>query len=270
MAAGALGLLLAAAPAAAQPTGAGAQVAQQDLAQQLANPVANLISFPLQNNWDFGIGPDEEDWYATRYTVNIQPVIPFGLNDDWNLITRTIVPVISAGSPGPGVKGATGFGDVVQSFFFSPKDPVGGWIVGAGPAFLWPTGTDRLLGTDQWATGPTAVLLQQKGPWTYGGLVNHLWTYAGDEERDEVNATFMNPFLSYITAKKTTYTVSPEITYDWHNSQWVAPINLLVSQLVMAGRQPYSVGAGVRFYLEGPSGGPEWGIRFSFTMLFPK
>ena len=114
------------------------------------------------------------------------------------------------------------------------------------------------------------MALQQKGPVTYGALVNHLWTYAGDDDRADVNATFMNPFLSYITGTKTTFTISPEITYDWENSQWVAPLNFVVSQLMMAGKQPYSISGGLRFYLDAPTGGPAWGIRFNFTMLFPK
>jgi hypothetical protein len=240
--------------------------AQQDLAAQLANPIASLISVPLQNNWDFGLGQTD----ALRYTLNIQPVIPFTLNDRWNLITRTIVPVVSGNSPAPGVSGATGLGDIVQSFFFSPRAPVGGWVVGAGPALLYATGTDDFVGAGKWAAGPTAVLLQQKGPWTYGSLVNHLASYAGDDARADVNATFVNPFVSYITTTKTTFTVSPELTYDWERDQWIAPINLVMSQLLLAGRQPFSAAVGVRFYAESPTGGPAWGIRFGFTALFPK
>lgn len=243
---------------------------QEDLAAKLANPIANLISLPIQNNWDFGIGPDELDWNATKYLVNIQPVIPFSLNEDWNLITRTIVPVVAAGSPGPGVDGANGLGDIVQSFFVSPVKPVGGWIVGAGPAMLYATATDDLLGGGQWGAGPTAVLLQQRGPLTYGALANHIWSYAGDDDRSTVNATFINPFFSYISAKKTTYSLAPEITYSWTSSQWVAPVNLVVSQLMMAGKQPFSVGGGVRFYASTPDGGPAWGLRFQLTALFPK
>jgi len=236
-----------------------------ELAKKLANPVADLISVPIQSNYDFGIGPGD----GTRWTTNIQPVIPFGINDDWNVISRTILPVIDQQGITPG--GTTdefGLGDTVQSFFFSPKssDPI--W--GIGPAFLIPTATDSLLGSEKWGAGPTAVVLKQDGPWTYGALANHLWSFAGDDGRDEVNATFLQPFVSYITPTKTTITLNSETTYDWSNEQWNVPVNFIVSQLLKIGDQPVQLFAGARYFLETPDGGPEWGLRFGITFLFPK
>jgi len=146
---------------------------EAELAKKLQNPIANLISVPVQNNWDFGIGPAN----AMRYTANVQPVIPFTLTEDWNLITRTILPVIFAESPVKGGRDASGLGDVVQSFFLSPKDPLGGWIVGGGPVFLWPTATDSVLGSGKWGAGPTLVALRQEHGWTYGALANQIWSY---------------------------------------------------------------------------------------------
>jgi hypothetical protein len=240
--------------------------AEPDLAQQLANPVASLISVPFQANWDFGIGVND----ATRFTLNIQPVIPLSLNEEWNLIVRTILPVIDAESPAPGIDDASGLGDTVQSFFFSPKKPVGGWILAAGPVALWPTATDSQLGGEQWGAGPTALALRQKGPWTYGLLMNHLWSYAGDSARSEVNATFIQPFVSYITSTKTTFTINSETTYDWTHDQWSVPVNFVISQLFKVGSQPMQAFVGGRYYLEGPEGGPEWGLRAGLVLLFPK
>ena len=132
---------------------------EAELAKKLQNPIASLISVPIQNNWDFGIGAAN----AMRYTANIQPVIPFSLTKDWNLITRTIIPVIYAESSVPGGDHTAGLGDIVQSFFFSPKEPTsGGWIWGVGPVFLYPSATDDALGAEKFGLGPTAVLLKQQ------------------------------------------------------------------------------------------------------------
>ena len=246
--------------------GAGDEKSQYaELARQLSNPVASLISVPIQNNWDFGIGPAN----AMRYTANIQPVIPATLTKDWNLITRTILPVIYAESPIAGGSDRSGLGDVVQSFFFSPKEPVGGWILGAGPAFLWPTATDSALGTGRWSAGPTVVALRQEGGWTYGILANQLWSYAGWGDRN-VNASFLQPFVTYRTRTFTTFGVNTESTYDWDRSQWTVPLNVSVSQLLRIGKQPVQFGLGVRYYADKPAGGPDWGLRFTVTFLFPK
>src|SRR5262245_61421922 len=137
---------------------------EAELAQKLQNPVANLISVPLQSNWDFGNGQTN----AMRYTLNVQPVIPFSLTTEWNLITRTIMPIIHAESPVKGGRDKSGLGDILQSFFFSPVKPLGGWIVGVGPVFLYPSATDSALGGEKWGAGPTAVILHQESGWTYG------------------------------------------------------------------------------------------------------
>jgi len=238
---------------------------QAELAKKLSNPVASLISVPIQSNWDFGIGPDS----AMQYTVNIQPVIPFSISKDWNLITRTIMPVIHAESPVPGGDDRTGLGDILQSFFFSPKEPTGsGWIWGVGPVLLYPSGTDG-LSADKWGAGPTAVVLKQRNGWTYGLLANHVWSYAGSGP-SSVSATFLQPFLSFTTKTQTTYGLNTESTYDWHGDQWTVPVNLSVAQLVKIGRLPVQFQVGGRIYADKPDGGPDWGIRFAVTFLFPK
>ena len=238
-----------------------------ELAKKLQNPIADLISVPLQNNWDFGIGPAD----AMRYTVNIQPVIPVSLSTEWNLIIRTIMPVIYAESPVPGGDNKAGLGDITQSFFFSPKKPTsGGWIWGVGPVFLYPTATDSALGAEKFGLGPTAVVLKQEHGWTYGMLANHIWSVAGNGSRDNVSATFLQPFLTYTTQKFTTFGINTETTYDWEHNQATVPINWFVQQLVKIDKLPIAFQVGVRYYAEKPEGGPDWGLRFVTTLLFPK
>lgn len=238
-----------------------------ELAKQLSNPVAALISVPFQYNWDTNIGPADAD----RSLLNIQPVVPFSLSDDWNIISRTIIPVIDAESPVIGGEDHSGLGDIVQSVFIGPKLPTaGGWIWGAGPVFLLPSASVDAIGTEKWGAGPTAVALKQTNGWTLGILANHIWSFAGEDSRADVNATFLQPFLGYTTQTHTTVTLTPETTYDWDNEQWTVPVNLVVSQVVKLGNQPLSFALGYRNYVEGPDGGPDWGLRFVVTLLFPK
>ena len=239
--------------------------ADSSLAQQLQNPVAALISVPFQNNFDFGIGPSK----ATRYLLNVQPVIPFSLNANYNLISRTILPVISQGSVAPGASSVTGLGDITESLFLSPVAPFHGFIVGAGPAFLIPTATDSSLGGGKWGAGPTVVVLRQQNGWTYGALLNHIWSFAGPQSRPAVNSTFLQPFLSYTWKNGVSVTGNTESSYNWTARQWTVPLNLAASKVMVLGKQPVSFAIGGREYAVRPSGGPDWGVRFVVTLLFP-
>lgn len=261
-----LGIALFVGAAPAQQAGDDASAAE--LAKELANPLASLISVPVKMNWDTGYGPADAD----RTTWLVQPVIPFKLNSDWNLITRTIVPLhIRAQSPVAGGSTETGFGDITQSFFFSPKAPTAsGWIWGAGPALLYPTASNDRLGAEKWGAGPTVVGLKQANGWTYGALANHLWSFAGTDSRADLSVTMIQPFLSYSTPTARSYSVSTEATYDWKSEKWTVPLNLGVSQVMRIGGQPVSLGVTARVYLERPSGGPDWGLSAQATFLFPK
>jgi len=220
----------------------------------------------LQNNIFFGAGQK----HAPIYNMNIQPVIPFKLNEEWNLITRTIIPVIDQRDIPLGTD-KSGLGDITQSFFFSPKKPVGGWILAAGPVFLYPTASDDLLGGEKWGAGPTALALRQDGPWTYGVLANHIESFAGASDRAYISTTFVQPFLSYITKTKTTFGVNTESTYDWNGELWSVPVNATVSQLLKVGSQIFQVGIGARYWAESPENGSEdFGLRATLTFLFPK
>lgn len=249
---------------------------QAELAKKLANPIASLISVPLQSNWDFGIeAPDEAKKIpglhfrdAYRYTLNVQPVIPISISTDWNVITRTIVPIIHAESPIKEIDNETGFGDILQSFFISPKAPTsGGWVWGAGPVLLYPSGKDE-LSANKWGAGPTFVVLKQENGWTYGMLANHVWSLGGSGDND-INASYLQPFLAYTTKTYTTFTFNTESTYDWENSQWTVPVNLMAAQLLKIGDQPIQFQVGGKYYADKPEGGPDWGLRFAVIFLLP-
>jgi hypothetical protein len=238
------------------------------LAKALSNPVAALISVPMQLNYDsgYGAGGDGERW-----TLNVQPVIPVGISSEWNLISRTILPIVDQ-SDVIGNDSQSGLGDVLQSVFFSPKTPTAtGWIWGVGPALLLPTATDELLGAEQWAIGPTAVALKQTATgWTYGALVNHLLSVAGSDDRSDVNASFLQPFVSKSLGSGRTASINLESAYDWESQQWNVPLNVSYSKVTRLGAQLMSWQVGARGYIEKPDGGPDWGVRFVLTVLYPK
>jgi hypothetical protein len=245
-----------------------AQDSSTDLAKKLSNPIASLISVPFQFNYDHGYGPLDGD----KATLNIQPVIPMSLNEDWNLISRTILPVTWQNDIAGPSGSQFGLGDVVQSFFLSPAKPTGSGIIwGAGPVFLIPTATDDLLGGEKWGAGPTVVALKQEGPWTYGVLANHIWSFAGSDDRSDISSTFVQPFLSYTTPDAWTFALNTESTYDWEAEEWSVPINFTVSKLVKIDKKPISLTAGVRYWAAAPENGPEGvGFRLAVTFLFPK
>jgi hypothetical protein len=240
-----------------------------ELAQELSNPIADLISVPIQMNYDQNIGPLDDGW---KLQTNIQPVIPFHLNENWNLISRTIVPVIYQDDIFPGSGSDFGLGDINLSLFFSPKKPAfGGLLWGAGPVLLFPTATESLLGSKKWGAGPAAVVLALRGSWTVGALANHVWSYAGDSDRSDISNTFLQPFVAYTWPSAWTASVQSESTYNWKTENWSVPVNVAVSKLVKWSRLPVSLQAGVGYWAESPDEGPE-GFRFRLqaTFVLPK
>ena len=271
-------------------TGAQAQQASSadaDIAKKLQNPVADLISLPFQNNFDYGGGPAGN---GSQYLLNVQPVIPFPIGSDWTLITRTIIPITQINYVQP--QNVGGLGDIQQSFFLSPRQPVGGLIIGAGPAFLYPSASNDRISANQFAAGPTAVVLKQVSGWTFGVLANQLWGfggighngYGGDVvldldgfetvtpkgRSDRVNTTYAQPFLSYTFPTYTTLSASAESSYNWTGRQWSVPVIAGVSQMLKIGSQPVSIGLSGKYAAAQPTGAPEWGVRLTFTLLFPK
>lgn len=238
------------------------------LAKELSNPVSALISVPFQGNYDGRIGPTDE---GRKFYVNFQPVIPISLNADWNVISRTILPIVSQDNISLRSGSQLGLGDTLQSLFFTPK-AVGssGVIWGIGPAILLPTATNRLLGAEKWGAGPTGVVLRQSGPWTVGLLANHVWSFAGNSARGEISNTFLQPFVAYTTPDAWTFSLNSESTYDWVADKWAVPMNAFISKLVTIGTQPMSIGAGARYWVTSPDYGPAgFGARLTVTFLFP-
>ena len=255
--------LVASAPTARSETGAA------DLAQELTNPIADLVTVPIQMNFDDGIGPADD---GSKLTTNVQPVIPFDIGENWNLVTRTIVPVTYQNDIFPGAGSQFGLGDINLSLFFSPKAPTAGGLTwGVGPVLLLPTATDSLIGTKKWGAGPAAVGLVLKGPWTVGMLANHVWSFAGDDDRDDISNSFMQPFVAYTWPSAWTASLQSETTYNWKSEKWSVPVNLALSKLVKFGKLPVSLQGGVGYWAESPDSGPE-GFRFRLqaNIVLPK
>jgi len=232
-----------------------------ELAKKLSNPISSLISVPIQYNYARTFGDD-----GYRNLVNIQPVIPMSISKKWNLISRIIMPVVQQKNVQPN-RNQFGLGDTTPSFFFSPKAPTSsGLIWGIGPAALVPTGTDG-IGANTWALGPSIVMLKQQGPWTYGVLVNQLWNIGGEAD---ISSMFLQPFLAKGLGKGRTLSLNSESTYNWKTHDWTVPVNLAYSKVTKWGKQLISNQVGGGLYATSPSGGPEWQLRYTLTLLFPK
>jgi hypothetical protein len=235
------------------------------------NPVASLISVPVQNNSNFGVQPG----YRTQNVLNIQPVIPLGISKDWNLIVRVITPIIwqpLPNQPSTPETGVYGLGDMVPTFFLSPKKP-GKVIWGVGPVFQLPTATNNFLGQGKLGLGPSVVALTQPGHWTLGALVNNIWSVAGSGSRPAVNQLTLQYFINYNLQKGWFLTWQPTLTANWEaasGNQWTVPYGGGVGRIMKLGFQPISLTA--QFYGNAvhPEGTPSWSMRLQIAFLFPK
>ena len=243
-------------------------MSKEELAKMAQNPIANLMSFPFQNNFNFGVGPNN----AMQYVMNFQPVIPITLNDDWNLITRWILPTINQPSPAPGVRSAFGLGDFNPSFFISPAKP-GKVIWGLGPTVTFPTATDAMLGNGKYDMGPAAVALTIQGPWVFGALVNNQWSVAGWGSRNQ-NNFLLQPFVNYNLPGGWYLTSSPIITADWnasHSEMWTVPVGGGIGRIIkLGGKLPVNLQLGAYYNAVSPRNGADWQLRFQLQFLLPK
>src|SRR5262245_44535795 len=253
---------------------AGEEESGAELAKKLNNPISDLVSVPFQFNWENGIGSPDR----TRFILNIQPVMPFALNDKTNLIVRIVAPIVSqppllTSRFGPSGFGTSGVGDPLVSFFISPAKGKITW--GVGPAISLPSTNDPTLGSQKWAAGPTVVALRQQSGWTVGILANQIWSFAGPPDRPSVNQMFLQPFVAYTTANLWTLAINSETTANWEAdspNRWNTPVNFMLSKLTTFGTFPasYQIGWGYFFASPDDAFGATWKIRGTVTILLPK
>jgi hypothetical protein len=249
-----------------QQPGAAQRDTAADLAKKLSNPISDLVSVPLQFNWEQNVGP----FKLTRFILNVQPVMPFTLSEEWTLIARVIAPFISQPPLSENGEAAFGMGDITTSFFLSPRST--GFIWGVGPVIVLPSTSEPTLGSGKWSVGPTLVLLKQSGGWTVGALWNQVWSFSGDERRDDVDQMFLQPFLAYQATRTLTLTVQSETTANWNadDDRWTIPINVVASKLSSFGEFPASYAVGIGSFVAHPDLGPTWKLRGAVTILLPR
>jgi hypothetical protein len=241
---------------------------ESDIAKQAQNPIARLISVPLENDFNPNTGPYKED----SYVLQMKPVVPVSLSKDWNLITRTIIPVIQTPDPAPGVGGASGLGDINLSLFLSPAR-VGRIIWGAGPIVSFPTASDDILGSGKVSVGPTVVALRSQGHWLYGALVYNLFSVAGPSGRSDVNQMLMQPFVNYNLRRKWYLTSSPYVTANWEkirSDRWTVPVGGGVGKIVRIEKLPINIYGQLFRNVKSPDGTTDWSARLQVQLLFPK
>lgn len=239
-----------------------------ELAKKLSNPVADVINMPFQLNYDENIGAAEN---ISRYQLNIQPVVPIKLNENWNVISRTVLPVIVQDYDGMNKDTDWGVGDITQSFFLTPTSGPNGLIVGFGPVIYLPTASEKAFGPDQYGLGPTAVIAKQSNGWTVGALANHLWAVEKKDGTEGINSTFLQPFINYTTPASVTYSLNTESTYDWNSNDYTIPVNLTATKIVKLDKQLISVGGGVRYWAhDTDASAKDFGVRLIASFIFPK
>ena len=257
--------IITAAPATAQSKGEAENTEALQRASQ--NPVANMISIPLQNNFNFGVGPQDK----MQYVGNIQPVVPFHATENWNVITRTIVPFVYQPELAPGVGDVFGLGDIQFTAFLSPAKP-GGFIWGVGPILQMPSGTDDSISQGKWAAGPSAVVLRMEGQWVYGALANYVSSFAGQSDRGAVSQWLIQPFVNYNMADGWYLVSAPIITANMmadNSDRWTVPIGGGAGRIIRIDKLPVNISLQGFYNVATPDAGPDWSIRFAIQLLLP-
>ena len=258
------------APAAGDKTGDDtAGQSASDLAKKLQNPIGDLYSFPFQGNTNFGVGPHS----GAQEILNIQPVIPIHISDSWNIITRTILPVVWNPDMSPIPSRDFGTSATTFSAFLSPRNPTDGWLWGLGPVVQVPTASSPLLGSSVWGGGPTGVLVYMKGTWVAGVLVNNVWSFGGTSGRfgNSYNNFLTQPFVNYNFGEGWYVTSSPIVTANWETAgtKWTLPIGGGVGRVVkLFDKLPVNFMVGAYYNTVKPEFGPNWQLRTQVTFIF--
>ena len=242
----------------------------EELAKMAQKPMANLITVPFQNNTNFNVGPQS----GTQNVLNTQPVIPVSLNKDWNLITRTILPVVTQPGFAPDQGSTTGLADIQFSAFASPSNAAG-FIWGAGAIVQAPTHSNDRLGNDRWGLGPTAVALHLRpgDPWVYGALVNNIWSLSSDKAGGAYNNGLLQPFLNYNFAGGAYLTSAPIVTANWEapsSQRWTVPVGGGIGKIFHLGKLPVNTSLQAYYNVVQPDFGANWQLRAQVQLMFPK
>jgi len=250
-----------------------------DLASKAQNPIGSMISLPFESNFNFENGNEDDD---LQYVLSIQPVIPVGIAENWNLVVRPIVPLISQKSsaqlPFPAVvsnirESTFGLGDSTLSLFLVPKEMKNGFVWGVGPVFGLPTATDDKLGAKKWSAGPTAVAVYKTGPWMLGTLVGQLWSFAGQSSRPDVSTFYVQPFVNYNLPDGWYLTSSPLMRANWKadsGQKWTVPLGGGVGKIFNIGSQAMNTRIVANYVVERPDKTADWTIQWTLQFLFPK
>ena len=246
----------------------GQEASEEDLAKAAQNPVGAMISVPFQNNMTFGVGPDEE----IMNVLNVQPVWPFSVSENWNLITRTVMPIMTLPGFGPDDDGTTGLGDVIFTAFLAPAVP-GEIIWGAGPVLSLPFATDDVLGSEKWGIGPSVVVLKMSGPWVFGALANNIWSFAGNDDRGDINQMLVQPFVNFNMPNGWYVSSGPIITANWEaddDNTWTVPVGAGVGKVFRVGKLPLNGSVQGYYNLQSPEGMGDTVLRVQLQFMFPK
>jgi hypothetical protein len=249
-----------------EPTEAEQKAQAAALAKETQNPVADLNTVPIQFNWNTGGGLGDQ----TMQVINVQPVFPLPINKTWNIVSRTIVPIVNV--PLPSGDRSTGIGDIQEQLFLS-KQKGGKVIWGIGPIFSFPTATNDVLTTGQFALGPTFVVLTMPGKWVIGVVGNNLWRIGGSDNTTAINSFFVQPFINYNLSRGWAISTSPSITADWNapsGQEWTVPLGLGVSKVDMIGKQPVNLSLQYYHNVVRPDNGPADVVRMVFALLYPR